>query len=45
MTNIVVSGLSIYPVKSCREVKQHSAWLEDFGLKMIDAGWLLMKTV
>ena len=41
MTNIVVSGLSIYPLKSCREVKQDSAWLEDFGLKN-DRRWMVV---
>ena len=41
MINVTVSGLSIYPVKSCREVKQDSAWVEDFGLKN-DRRWMVV---
>ena len=41
MTNIIVSGLFIYPVKSCREVIQNSTWLEDFGLKN-DRRWMVV---
>jgi len=41
MINLTVSGLSIYPVKSCREVKQNSAWVEDFGLKN-DRRWMVV---
>jgi len=41
MTNIFVSSLSIYPVKSCREVKENATWVEDFGLKD-DRRWMVV---
>ena len=41
MTNIVVSALSIYPVKSCRAVSLSSAQLESFGLKH-DRRWMVV---
>ena len=41
MSNIRVSGLSIYPVKSCREVKQTSSHVESFGLKN-DRRWMVV---
>jgi len=41
MTNIVVSALSIYPVKSCRGVSLSSAQLESFGLKN-DRRWMVV---
>jgi uncharacterized protein YcbX len=43
MTNLTVSGLSIYPVKSCREVKKNSALVEAFGLKN-DRRWMVVDT-
>lgn len=41
MTNIIVSALSIYPVKSCRGVSLSSAQLESFGLKD-DRRWMVV---
>jgi len=41
MTNIIVSGLSVFPVKSCREVKLNSALVESFGLKN-DRRWMVV---
>ena len=41
MSNIRVSGLSIYPVKSCREVKQNTSFVESFGLKN-DRRWMVV---
>lgn len=41
MARITVSSLSIYPVKSCREVNQNSTWVEDFGLKN-DRRWMVV---
>jgi MOSC domain-containing protein len=41
MTNLVVSGLSIYPVKSCREVKINATRVESFGLKN-DRRWMVV---
>jgi len=41
MTNIIVSELSVYPVKSCREVKLNSALVESFGLKN-DRRWMVV---
>ena len=41
MTKILVSNLSIYPVKSCREVKQNSTLIEKFGLKN-DRRWMVV---
>ena len=41
MTSIFVSGLSIYPLKSCREIKKKSSWLEEFGLKN-DRRWMVI---
>ena len=41
MTNIVVSALSIYPVKSCRGISLSSAQLERFGLKH-DRRWMVV---
>jgi len=41
MTNIRVSRLSIYPVKSCREVNLSSTLFEDFGLKN-DRRWMVV---
>ena len=41
MTDIKVSGLSIYPVKSCREVKQNTSMVESFGLKN-DRRWMVV---
>ena len=38
---IKVSGLSIYPVKSCREVKQSTSFVESFGLKN-DRRWMVI---
>ena len=43
MTNLTVSGLSIYPVKSCREVKKNSTLVEAFGLKD-DRRWMVVDT-
>ena len=43
MTNLTVSGLSIYPVKSCREVKKDSTLVEEFGLKN-DRRWMVVDT-
>ena len=39
MTKLIVSSLSIYPVKSCREVSQNSSFVEDFGLQN-DRRWM-----
>lgn len=41
MTEISVSHLSIYPVKSCREVTQSTAQVEAFGLKN-DRRWMVV---
>ena len=41
MTNIAVSGLSIYPVKSCREIKLNSATVGPFGLEN-DRRWMVV---
>ncbi len=41
MTNIIISGLSVYPVKSCREVKLNSALVESFGLNN-DRRWMVV---
>ena len=41
MTDIGVSHLSIYPVKSCRGVNQTSTFFEDFGLKN-DRRWMVV---
>jgi uncharacterized protein YcbX len=41
MTKVIVNNLSIYPVKSCREVSQNSAWVEAFGLKN-DRRWMVV---
>ncbi len=41
MTKLVVSSLSIYPVKSCREVSQNSSFVEDFGLQN-DRRWMVV---
>ena len=41
MNNIVVSGLSIYPVKSCQGITQNSALVERFGLEN-DRRWMVV---
>lgn len=41
MTNLTVSELFIYPVKSCREIKQCSTVVESFGLKN-DRRWMVV---
>ena len=41
MTNILVSGLSVYPVKSCAEVQLESANVEQFGLNN-DRRWMVV---
>ena len=41
MPDIRVSGLSIYPVKSCGEVKQKTSYVESFGLKN-DRRWMII---
>ena len=41
MTKITVSSLSLYPIKSCREVIQNSARVESFGLKN-DRRWMVV---
>ena len=41
MTNTVISGLSIYPVKSCREIKLNSTLVESFGLEH-DRRWMIV---
>ena len=41
MTNIIVSELSIYPVKSCRGVNLNSALVESFGLEN-DRRWMVV---
>ena len=38
---IKVSGLSIYPVKSCRDIKQNASYVENFGLKN-DRRWMIV---
>ena len=38
---IKVSGLSIYPIKSCREVKKSTSFVESFGLKN-DRRWMVV---
>ena len=41
MTGIIVSSLSIYPVKSCAEVPVDSTKIEDFGLRN-DRRWMVV---
>ena len=41
MNNIRISSLSIYPVKSCREVKLSSSRVDDFGLQN-DRRWMVV---
>lgn len=41
MTKLSVAGLSIYPVKSCREVKLNSSLVGDFGLEN-DRRWMVV---
>jgi uncharacterized protein YcbX len=41
MTKLIVSSLSIYPVKSCREVAQNSSYVESFGLRN-DRRWMVV---
>ena len=41
MTDVRVSGLSIYPVKSCHEVIQNASLVESFGLKH-DRRWMVV---
>jgi len=41
MTKIAVSSLSIYPVKSCREIIQPTSFVEDFGLQN-DRRWMVV---
>ena len=41
MTSFLVSGLSIYPVKSCRGIKLNSALVESFGLEN-DRRWMVV---
>ncbi|MDH5369179.1 MAG: MOSC domain-containing protein [Gammaproteobacteria bacterium] len=41
MTSIFVSDLSIYPLKSCREIKKNSSRVEEFGLKN-DRRWMVV---
>ena len=41
MTNISISGLSIYPVKSCRGISLTSSHLEAFGLQG-DRRWMVV---
>lgn len=41
MTKLSVAGLSIYPVKSCREVKLNSSLVGDFGLEN-DRRWMIV---
>lgn len=41
MTNIIVSGLSIYPVKSCRGLHLNSALVESSGLEN-DRRWMVV---
>lgn len=41
MTSLLVSGLSIYPVKSCRGIKLNSALVENFGLEN-DRRWMVV---
>ena len=41
MTKLILSSLSIYPVKSCREVSQNSSFVEDFGLQN-DRRWMVV---
>ena len=41
MTKISVSGLSIYPVKSCRGIDLNSAMVEEFGLEN-DRRWMVV---
>jgi len=41
MTELIVSSLSIYPVKSCREVAQNSSYVESFGLRN-DRRWMVV---
>ena len=41
MSDILVSSLSIYPVKSCREIKQKKCQVDLFGLKN-DRRWMVV---
>jgi len=41
MSEIIVSDLSIYPVKSCRGIRQNSSIVESFGLKN-DRRWMVV---
>lgn len=41
MTDFRVSGLSIYPLKSCREISLESSEVENFGLKN-DRRWMVV---
>lgn len=41
MSKIIISGLSIYPVKSCREINQEVSRVEAFGLKH-DRRWMVV---
>lgn len=41
MTKIAVSGISIYPVKSCREIKLNSVFVGSFGLEN-DRRWMVV---
>lgn len=41
MTDIIVNGLSVYPVKSCRGIKLNSASVESFGLEN-DRRWMVV---
>lgn len=41
MTDIIVSGLSIYPVKSCREIKQKFTFVGNFGIEN-DRRWMVV---
>ena len=41
MPDIKVSGLSIFPVKSCREVKQNASYVESLGLQN-DRRWMVV---
>lgn len=41
MTELIVKSLSIYPVKSCREVAQNSSFVESFGLQN-DRRWMVV---
>lgn len=41
MNDIIVSGLSIYPIKSCQGIKQNSTLVERFGLEN-DRRWMVV---